>query len=636
MGRRITGIKATKLFKSIMPAVYWCEDLGVPLFGASRVSQYKLRRIRMVPPGDLRPAFKRDKEVLEKIIEETLGRDVSKRFFSKDSLVLLNKVQAIDAADEVIIDGYSIGIREYDIYHRRWNFKPMYYGVKILVDEELGVYGLINRGHVEEDEILRISDFAKRRDLDKEIQWIPFATVNKRLYGLAKRTGKGTFRVVKVWKLPKKINFEPKKATLDDAIKANIEHLEYIEKDAIEFLKKISGYGQPLINISGGKDSTATAYLANLAGYNKAMFLDTCIEFPETIETVKKVCDELGLDVIWIDTNNVFWKALDVYGPPARDYRWCCKIVKLSYVARVVKKRFGRIVSIVGQRQYESTARALAGRLAPSGSTAYDYVAAPIQHWTSLEVYMYIKYRKLPLNPLYEKGYERIGCYLCPTSRLAEIESVRETHRVLWNKWYGYLYRYAREHRLPKEWVEYGLWRWRFKYPAEIIHLVKRLRMNYRELLDKTLLKYASASIDFHPSYQVCRTISLNNISKVDLDRFTRYLKIVGLKGDKKDKWVEIKTKNSLAKVYVNGLVELCSKDKKSIIDIAKKVIPIVYMVGHCYGCGLCEIICPYRAIKLGKVDELMCISCRKCMNICPSASQLSRHAIKIIELTLT
>ncbi|WFO74817.1 phosphoadenosine phosphosulfate reductase family protein [Desulfurococcaceae archaeon MEX13E-LK6-19] len=630
MGRRLKGLEATRLFRSIVPLVYWSRDLGVPVFSYDRRRYGELFRIKLVPPGDIRPAFEKDVEVTRRAVEESYGRELADRVFGKQPLVLLNKVQSIDASDEVIVSGYSIGIREYDIYSRKWVFKPMYYGVKLIADEELAPF-IVATKTIHEDDVLSQGDYRGKPPSD--LKWIPIASRNQDVYGLGKNMRDGRIRVAKVWRLSRDFYFEPERKTLRDLVEANSEHLDALERDAIEFLKTIDKYGTPLINISGGKDSTSAAYTAVLAGYNKAVFLDTGIEFPETIETVEKVVEKLGLDLIRIEAGDTFWRALSVYGPPARDYRWCCKVIKLSFVARVLKKKFDRIVSIVGQRRYESTSRALAGRLAPSGSTAFDYIAAPIQNWTSLEVFMYIEYRGLPLNPLYKMGYERIGCYLCPTSRLAEIDAVRETHRSLWDRWYRYLSRYARETRLPRPWVDYGLWRWRFGYPSEIIFLVKKLGLKARDIIETSVSHYASLAIEVSTENKLCKIIHLHNIRGVDLDKYVKYLKITGLKGTRKDNYVEVSIGEHKARVYNDGRIEVCTRNPKVVKSIIKKVAPMIFMISLCYGCGLCQITCPRRAIKPGEIEPDKCDSCRKCIHVCPSASSFTKNLLKLIEL---
>lgn len=633
MGRRVKGREATRLFQSIVPRIYWAVELGVPVFQPNERLYGRLYRLKLVPPGDVRPAFTRDIRLLYSIVERDYGRGFADRLFGSEPFILLNKVQGVDAADEVVVSGYSVGVREYDILERRWFFKPMYYGVKLVVDEELAPHLIVSRG-IRRDDLLYPGDYTG--ELPRGTRWVPLGVKGRPLYGLGKLDGEGRVRVVRVWKLPGKLDFNPMKRDLWDAVKVNTDHLVSLEEEAVGFLKGIRDYGTVIINVSGGKDSTASAQLAVLAGYNRALFLDTGLDFPETLETVEDVVNKLGLDMIRIDAGDTFWRTLDTYGPPGRDYRWCCKVVKFSFLARVLKRRFNRIVSIVGQRRYESTSRALAGRFAPSGSTAYDYVATPIQEWTSLEVYLYLVYRRLPVNPLYSMGYERIGCYLCPTSRLAEIDAIRETHHVLWSRWIGYLQGYARSHGLPREWVDYGLWRWRFSYPGEIRVLVRRLGLRTRDLLLKTLSRAVSLSIEPDLFYGECYVFYLANVVSIDLDRYLRYLRITGLEGVRKGDYVEVTSRYGRARVHGNGRLEICVSDRRWLVKLVRDIAPMIYMVGKCIGCNLCEAVCPRGAINALDIEPGKCDGCRKCIHVCPSASSFTKHIIRLIELYST
>lgn len=43
-----------------------------------------------------------------------------------------------------------------------------------------------------------------------------------------------------------------------------------------------------------------------------------------------------------------------------------------------------------------------------------------IYEWTDADVWDFIRDRKIEVNPLYAKGYSRIGCILCPLARKSE------------------------------------------------------------------------------------------------------------------------------------------------------------------------------------------------------------------------
>ena len=43
-----------------------------------------------------------------------------------------------------------------------------------------------------------------------------------------------------------------------------------------------------------------------------------------------------------------------------------------------------------------------------------DTVVSPIYEWSEYDVWNYLITRELPHNPLYDKGYKRVGCVGCP------------------------------------------------------------------------------------------------------------------------------------------------------------------------------------------------------------------------------
>src|SRR5208337_4478895 len=74
----------------------------------------------------------------------------------------------------------------------------------------------------------------------------------------------------------------------DEVIEKNRYHLKTLERNAIRTIRQHMS-DRPTVNVSfsGGKDSTAVLHLARKAGVTKAFFIDTTLEFPETLEFVR-------------------------------------------------------------------------------------------------------------------------------------------------------------------------------------------------------------------------------------------------------------------------------------------------------------------------------------------------------------
>ncbi len=60
------------------------------------------------------------------------------------------------------------------------------------------------------------------------------------------------------------------------------------------------------------------------------LFVNTGLEFPETVSYVHGFARKHGLKLLEADAGESFWEQVDTFGPPAKDFRWCCKVCKLA------------------------------------------------------------------------------------------------------------------------------------------------------------------------------------------------------------------------------------------------------------------------------------------------------------------
>ncbi|MDD1694988.1 MAG: aminotransferase class V-fold PLP-dependent enzyme, partial [Methanoregula sp.] len=241
----------------------------------------------------------------------------------------------------------------------------------------------------------------------------------------------------------------------DIVIERNRYHLKNLERNAIRAIKHhMSDRPTANVSFSGGKDSTAVLNIARKAGVTKAFFIDTGLEFPETIAFVKSQ----GVDIV--GGAGDFWQAVEKAGPPGKDNRWCCKFQKLRplklYLAQV-----GACVTIQGNRWYESWNRASLDETSQNPDNPLQLNVSPIRNWRALEVFLYLWWQKADMNPLYEQGIERIGCYLCPAMLESEYEGIRVTHPEYTRRWDAFVERWAQKKGLPEAYCRWGLWRWK-------------------------------------------------------------------------------------------------------------------------------------------------------------------------------
>ena len=95
--------------------------------------------------------------------------------------------------------------------------------------------------------------------------------------------------------------------------------------------------------------------------------------------------------------------------PPLKLARYCCRDLK----ERGGKGRF----KITGVRAEESARRAKRSQVERGKhGTRFLHV---IHKWTTADVWSYIRANNLPYCSLYDEGFQRIGCVLCPFQSFA-------------------------------------------------------------------------------------------------------------------------------------------------------------------------------------------------------------------------
>jgi len=159
----------------------------------------------------------------------------------------------------------------------------------------------------------------------------------------------------------------PGKATWDDAVRANTDVLDRAEGSSVLFVQEVADRNPYLarnVSYSGGEDSLTTLLVVTKTiGKVPMLFADTGLEFPETYENIAETSRRHGLEVIRTGGNTTFWKTFGELGPPAVNARWCCKICKLTPVGDLIRDQWGECLSFIGQRRYESAARAQSDRV---------------------------------------------------------------------------------------------------------------------------------------------------------------------------------------------------------------------------------------------------------------------------------
>jgi len=237
-------------------------------------------------------------------------------------------------------------------------------------------------------------------------------------------------------------------------LEEKIKEAEQVLRLASEMSKTY--YDAPLIICySGGKDSDVLLDIAKRClspEMFEVMNSHTTVDAPETVYHIREVfrrCEENGIHTeikypTFKGERTSMWRLIeDKSIPPTRKVRYCCDILKETsapnrFIAVGVREdesngRKGRdAFASRGKRKDEIQWKSLPHTYAMfkldqmGKEDAYeckfirgckekkDSICNPIYKFIESDIWEYIRAYDVPTNPLYAKGYKRVGCIGCP------------------------------------------------------------------------------------------------------------------------------------------------------------------------------------------------------------------------------
>lgn len=617
-------------------ALRWCFNCNLPVLESKKcgLCEGETDQVQLTPPGDVRPAFEGDLNLIKGIIDTQFGMGCSEKLLPKNKIVILNKAPSIDRMDEIIIDGRVMGALQYDLgkgykvilrMHAAQSIENILSKNWVIVDDgavapiEKGANALsvgVERYH---------PDIAKGEEVvvlspDKRA----IATGKAMMNGKEMNGKKGVAVKTRWYGRDEDHRSPPSGQTWEDVFNANKWFFERKVPKVIKYIKNVMEKQDQKIAVSfsGGKDSLATLLLALDAGLKpKVLFVDTGLEFEETKAHVEEIADLFNLEVQRESAGDVFWRDVPNFGPPGKDFRWCCKTCKLGPTVRLIKRHYPEgVISLIGQRAYESEQRARKGKTWKNPWVPGQLGVSLIQDWTALHIWLYIFKKGVPYNVWYERGLERIGCWLCPASDMADLEIVKKFFPD-YKKWENFLKEWRDKNGYPREWLDMGLWRWR-KLPKGILDILEREgvvlygKEKTKEPEDTNAFKFYSAE-----GYQPCEGgVSVEGMfdRRLDMGRVTNLMQILG-EGAYDNKTDSCSFEDM--DVFGEGGVAIRGKNEKEAKKLMSKVRDIILRAHLCVGCGICTGRCDQDALRLEEhvyVDEEKCIHCGECLGPCP------------------
>jgi phosphoadenosine phosphosulfate reductase len=653
--------------------IFWCEKCNLPLIGEEcGKCGAKGKIILLSQPADVRFCSPYEREILNKQLVLAFGCDPL-----GERLILLNKIPGEDKTDEVLVDGFVFGILRFELSGMNYVFEPSLQGAKILLksarEKKVAIkkIGKHLNGKNVRAEFIEIFDInIKPGDFvlvaagnltgygisyvsSEDFSAVAQGSKYESEAGIKNKTGnqenkpqnkmesptKAETKILRIRKIDNsEISLHPETPDLQTCIAANKKYLQALGKNAINTIRGIVSRneykGLPVyVSFSGGKDSLVALDLAKAALKQrefKAFFLNTGIEFPETVEFARSFCEKLGVPLEEVGAGSAFWEQVEKFGPPAKDFRWCCKVCKLASAGNLKignenckiqgEEAASKIayLTIDGKRRHESFSRA---RI--SASETNPFVPAqlnifPIRDWKALEVWLYIYWRRLSYNPLYDLGFERVGCWLCPSALAAEYIRVKELHPEMHEKWNRFLLGWAKSKGLSEKFVEHGFWRWKV-LPPKMLKLAEELGISIlaRESAE-------SFEIELVGGISPCKAGGFSieaGVKGIKEKEAADFASILGKVVYAEELGVLlIKTESGTVKLFSNGNLLVSAETKEKALSLFEETARQLIRLSRCTGCEICVKACPIQAASLFEKRPRVsaaCIQCGKCTEAC-------------------
>lgn len=233
------------------------------------------------------------------------------------------------------------------------------------------------------------------------------------------------------------------------------------EEEAIEILMMFGREGCTIAD-SGGKDSSILKRIAEKCREKyglqyKIVHNHTGIDAPETVYFVRdeqKRASAMGIDYT-IKYPKITFDRLCVKNGmlPTRIARFCCKELKENYGSRderlvtgvrrsesvnrtknqgivTIMKKGGIPENVKNSDDFSITPKGGAVLLNYDNDESVEMVYTcfrtnkvlvnPLINWEEDDVWKYIRDENIPLNPLYDNGFKRVGCIGCPMTGYKE------------------------------------------------------------------------------------------------------------------------------------------------------------------------------------------------------------------------
>jgi phosphoadenosine phosphosulfate reductase len=388
-----------------------------------------------------------------------------------------------------------------------------------------------------------------------------------------------------------------------------------------ETLAKYAPLGYiPTISFSGGKDSTVVSRLVKDSIQREDIihyFGDTTLEFPDTYEYVEKTYREENplSPMLPSETENDFYKLINVFGPPSKFERWCCTIFKTSNLNSEYQTLDGKSLTFLGIRRSESNERSKYERTQDHSKISTQINAMPIIDWTDYDVWLYLTNKGIKFNNAYKYGYKRVGCWCCPNNSdwsgmLTEIYFPENAKR-----WHDILVDFATKTNKTdlEDYIENGRWKTR-KGASGLQTKNVNISVTPCNLSDKARniiikKKLAEDCLEFFKPLGIMEIAPKTDATFIDF--FERIV-------EENQSVRKGKKIFQLIIVYGTNVIKVLPEKQTDVSLLTNRIKCQMRKYQFCIRCTACDSICPNGAIDTIQhkyhIDETKCKSCNKCI----------------------
>jgi len=164
---------------------------------------------------------------------------------------------------------------------------------------------------------------------------------------------------------------------------------------------------------SGGKDSLVIKTLADMAEVKyDAHYNMTTVDPPELVNYIRNEHPDVEMH----HPEETMWELIPrKLMPPTRMVRYCCDVLK-------EQGGNGRKIVVTGVRRAESNNRANRCVFEQDTRKSDKFYLNPIINWSDKDVWDFIEEQNLNYCKLYDEGFDRLGCIMCPLANKRQMK----------------------------------------------------------------------------------------------------------------------------------------------------------------------------------------------------------------------